>query len=1140
MYLCRVKYENMNVMVALVLIIVIISSILLCYNVFVENYRKVLLKQIKMAIDEFRNLCVPSRLFNDIEKDQFLSRYKLLNQRIHKYFRGNLSNNEYIQTFLDYYVNIETYREVTNQEYLSIQILNEKIPPVYEKLVRFMQTNSFIARHDWFEFRETIADIFDFAIKKRDFTTSICEQLTQSVNIFVYTVFSIDSEVSGKVIIDDTFLQQFSISKTILADHNKAYIQSEKEANKDYFDQLFSYPLDEQQRESVITQEDNVLVISAAGSGKTSTIVAKAHYLIEKCAIKPEELLAVSFTHKSAEELRERIGYDEITCATFHKHAIDTIGRITGQKPSICDPDKIRGIFETLYQSNINFQTDFLEFESIGQILLKYDFEYQSAEDHTADLKKYGTTSPYRDKNGSVMKMHSMQEIELSILLTELGVDFVYEEKYPYNTADATHRQYYPDFTIYYKKTVIDHNGNRTLKECQLYLEHFGIDKFGRVPEWFGDGKEGGWEYENRKYNEGIRWKKIVHAQNQTDLIYTTSADFKDGSVASKLFSLLQERGVPMKKLTNDEKICKLYKPIGLLQDNFIKFVTSFITLMKANEKSLDDIIAQIPVGSSNYERNVKAIRSVIEPMYSYYATSLQQNNEIDFTDALLIAADLLNQHPDTYQYKYILVDEFQDMSMDKYKFLNALRRQKPFTKFFCVGDDWQSIYRFSGSDMALFSNFSKYFGYTKELRIEATHRFGNPLLSKSSRFILKNPIQKEKILIADESRETQLDFFPIYDEIHWKQEIAEIIHKIPKDESINIIARYKHNLFNLFPELEGQDKLGRKSYEIKIENHRIRCLTVHSAKGLEADNVILINCDGGIYGFPSLVEDDPLLAYVLSGEDEYDYSEERRTFYVAITRAKKRSIVLYDATNPSVFVSEFVELFDTDELCPRCRDGQRVIHKDAISKNNRLYTVIKCSNPYCDYIDAIFLDEIEQSMSIREYITSLGASESDLSQARVEYRTRNNIATYVIPTKNRKSREIAINMHPAYRSMRMEIFLQEYKNDLCVTIYKNGAITRALLNVKSKLNALSADNNISITSGTTNNMVKLTYELIEAARTPNGGFTKSQLEAIDVPWPAPPGWISQKVGTIITQKQFEKFKTIQYVQKKRKKIGFY
>ena len=184
-------------------------------------------------------------------------------------------------------------------------------------------------------------------------------------------------------------------------------------------------------------------------------------------------------------------------------------------------------------------------------------------------------------------------------------------------------------------------------------------------------------------------------------------------------------------------------------------------------------------------------------------------------------------------------------------------------------------------------------------------------------------------------------------------------------------------------------------------------------------------------------------------------------------------------------------------------------------------------------------MDEIDQILSVKEYITSLGASETDLSRARVEYRTKNNIATYVIPTPTRKTREIAINMHPAYSSMRMEIFLQEFKDDICVTVYKNGAIKRALLNVKSKLNVLSANIIEQNTNSQSNNMITLTYELIEAARTPNGGFTKSQLEAIDVSWPAPPGWIRQKVGTTITKEQFELFKTIQYVQK-RKRIGFH
>ena len=167
-----------------------------------------------------------------------------------------------------------------------------------------------------------------------------------------------------------------------------------------------------------------------------------------------------------------------------------------------------------------------------------------------------------------------------------------------------------------------------------------------------------------------------------------------------------------------------------------------FVNLTKANKKTINDVLTKARKAKS--ERDCFVIEKLMRTVFEAYQTCLVSRQEIDFVDAIIEATELC-EHGLWKPYDYILVDEFQDISVDRYFFLKSLRIKNPFTKLYCVGDDWQSIYRFSGSDMALFSEFQKYFGYTEECKIETTYRYGNPVIKMSSDFIQKNPAQRKK-----------------------------------------------------------------------------------------------------------------------------------------------------------------------------------------------------------------------------------------------------------------------------------------------------------------------------------------------------------------------------------------------------------
>jgi superfamily I DNA/RNA helicase len=417
---------------------------------------------------------------------------------------------------------------------------------------------------------------------------------------------------------------------------------------------------------------------------------------------------------------------------------------------------------------------------------------------------------------------------------------------------------------------------------------------------------------------------------------------------------------------------------------------------MKANEKTVDGLMKELepdaskPLTSADTLdiRSKVILSDIIKPFYEEYEKTLHQSYQIDFTDAIIQATELCRK--DLWRhYEYILVDEFQDISIDRYKFLQALRSSSANTKLFCVGDDWQSIFRFAGSDMSLVYDFEKYFGYTELCKIETTYRFHQPLIDKSSEFIMKNNEQKEKTIKTPDgdTKKTYLNFVKCFceEDDAVKKKVEEIVKELPLSDSILLLGRYNYDAISVgyIGEVDKKDN----RMKVKIADREIPFLSVHSAKGLEADHVILVNCNQGAYGFPSLIEDDPILDFVLSKSEAYPFAEERRLFYVAMTRARKRMYILYDRKRPSPFIGEFlVRVEKGSYLCPKCLEGKIESIKDGETSNGEKFRSFVCSNHEggCDFFETKYGDLTPPGILITEEMTA-----QDIEKLREERRSQ-------------------------------------------------------------------------------------------------------------------------------------------------------
>ncbi|NBB31371.1 UvrD-helicase domain-containing protein [Cellulophaga sp. BC115SP] len=746
---------------------------------------------------------------------------------------------------------------------------------------------------------------------------------------------------------------------TLRTEFNKKFIPNELQQYKKFFKNVEKHGLDKDQQIAVVTDEDNNIVIAGAGSGKTTTIVGKVNYVIDKYKVSPKEILLISFTNKSASTLAERINFEGIEVKTFHKFGIDVVTAVEKKKPSIFDEQQFKQLLTKFFkeqtenegylQKVTTYFTHFLKpeipqdnFENQG----KY-FQYLKDQ----NFKSYKTKEIYH--NGKyTLKMEvvkSIEECKIANFLLFNGVNYEYELPYKYDTATQAFKQYRPDFTINPKSDTV-------------YLEHFALNKNGDVPHFFADSKKRQTiEQATKIYNDGIEWKRNLHHSNSTSLIETYSHEMFDGILFENLTKRLSENGVQLFPKTPEE-IWKIISESAKDEVNsFITLFQTFITLMKSNNYKIIDIIKKNKSVKDEFQQKRNALFiEIITPIFDKYELYLKERGEIDFSDMINKASIYIANKKFSKKFSYVIIDEFQDISIGRYQLLRAIKQVNPSCKLFCVGDDWQSIYRFSGSDIALFKNFENYFGHTVKSKIETTYRFHNPLINLSSEFILKNPNQAPKELkstslskstkhkIVYSNSDNQDDTFALSQIL---DEILETNDYLKKD--IYILGRYSFDIDRI--------KNATKIFQIDIENGIIQYsqtnedgetktikahfMTVHKAKGLEAEIVIVINCNSGKHGFPSEMSDDAVLNLLLSEADQFENGEERRLFYVAMTRAKEMVYFIADSSYKSKFIAELeIESGDsTLKKCPKCITADLV--KRSGIKNDKPWAFYGCTN---------------------------------------------------------------------------------------------------------------------------------------------------------------------------------------------------
>lgn len=360
---------------------------------------------------------------------------------------------------------------------------------------------------------------------------------------------------------------------------------------------------------------------------------------------------------------------------------------------------------------------------------------------------------------------------------------------------------------------------------------------------------------------------------------------------------------------TTKEKYLCFYKNNYAEIEILEKLISTFLHLFKCNNYSLKDFYVFLQsknkqIFKFRYKRD-KIFLSLAINIYLMYQDYLKENKEIDFDDMIIYATECVNQKGIIEQYKYIIIDEYQDTSYIRFLLIKSIL-DRTNAKLMVVGDDFQSIYRFTGCDISIFIDFKKYFNDAKILKIENTYRNSMELISIASTFIMRNKYQISKRLNARNHLKYPVKII-FYKNI--KATFLKLVLYVYDNshKPILILGRNNNDIFMVIDENFKLEQNGRIIYRYN-KQIEIYYLTVHKSKGLEEENVIIINLEDKKLGFPNQMKDSRILNLVNGNKENYPYGEERRLFYVALTRTKNYVYLLASLIKPSIFVKELLK----------------------------------------------------------------------------------------------------------------------------------------------------------------------------------------------------------------------------------------
>jgi DNA helicase-4 len=719
---------------------------------------------------------------------------------------------------------------------------------------------------------------------------------------------------------------------TDIEEIRERYIQKQLNNYADFFQRVESNPLTEKQRRACIIDDDNNLLLAGAGTGKTSVMVGRAGYLLVSGQACTEDILLLAYGKKAAAEMDQRIkdklGIETIKTSTFHSLGLSIIAQVEGKTPKLSawvadEQSKSQWVEARLKcpSRSAQYQKRLLEYLSdyYFQPMSPFDFESQS------EYQRYLKDNRIFTLKGE--RVSCFVHVYIANWFYKNGIEYRYHAQHCWSLNEDRNRRKSGHNSP-------SKNADFYLPETDVYIDFYHLDEQGNTPPYINQ----------VAYQKTIKCKRERYKQQGTrcvELRYSQYAKGKLNSVLKGAANKMQLKTTPM---SAEILFCTLQKSKRMteLADLFCKLINLYKASFssKFSVKSVMENVVKTGIASDI--KQVRLAYTLLLPIYQQYQKHLKEHDEIDFEDMINEATTYVENGRFLAPWRYIMVDEFQDISQSRARLVRALRdsrwpnlTNKPASKFsaidssrlkqgqpasvFCVGDDWQAIYRFSGADISLTTGFSQYFGHTSENVLDQTFRFNDRISEVATRFISQNPEQITKDICsrvkADEPRVSILSAATAISNSDGL--LHQALTVIARNTKETQRQKQTHKVFILgrfWFQLPDKTTLDRLNH--LYDNLEISCLSFHAAKGKEADYAIITGMTKGQHGFPPNKPELPALNALLPKKESYMCAEERRLFYVGLTRARNHVYILADMLNVSPFVTEVMDgTYDIEQI---------------------------------------------------------------------------------------------------------------------------------------------------------------------------------------------------------------------------------
>ncbi|MCG7848820.1 MAG: UvrD-helicase domain-containing protein [ANME-2 cluster archaeon] len=721
----------------------------------------------------------------------------------------------------------------------------------------------------------------------------------------------------------DLSIKKVTNSINTVENYNQEFILRKK-TEYEFLFKKSTVKLNDEQKTAIITDDKHNLVVAGAGSGKTEVLIIRIAYLIlrKQNKISPNRILVLAFQNKAAKEIQERLNKRfgiEVKIKTFHslgneilrESALNPKMKFNGDNFDFEYRNFIKNLFKN-GEKDPQFQKRLIDY-------MKYfgDDKYTKKESDFKTKERwynYMRDLDYITLNGTRVKSEGEREIMnffLSHKINGKKIKVQYEqpaEWMEYSNEKGEIKKTYPDFF---------------LPDYNIYIEHWGINENGKVPQWF--------EKDTITYKKGMNLKiEKFKQQTKYSLIETTYGEFKqkmffdnlEKKIVEEIESKNAESKVVLSPLDYSELVQIVWKDCKESLRGIHSDIATFIVKAKTNGFQPNDI--QERLEKEGWSKKQIAFSNIALIIYNEYENELRNKNEIDFSDMINLALIELKKNEQLFEniYDHILIDEYQDISKQRYLLIKALMNKNKNCKLFCVGDDWQSIMGFTGSNLDMFLNFEKYFDHPARTDLSMNYRSIKSIVDAGADLIKFNGnAQLKKKTMANNNEEKKIMVYSYSHEDKWMYQKQTAIHCVDmikeylsngyRPQDIMILCRIVNN-----PRLINPLKEHAKNSNILIginsrNPNAIPLMSVHKSKGLQAKVLFLLCVDEGLYGFPCRLEDSLIFEPAMDTKYNNKEEEERRLFYVAITRSKEDVLIYTQKSAKSLFLNEIEKHID-------------------------------------------------------------------------------------------------------------------------------------------------------------------------------------------------------------------------------------